>query len=161
MSGYWEYGSQGHQAFVEHKANELLDICHEDDSMIDPLVIPLIKHAFAYYGAVSVWSCEGHPERGIQRGYITWIFKDANRHMAFQALLNKISVNIYETGEKAHSLFDLEANPLHHSTTDYDTMAMPALTLRTMRFNNDRVKSRWWDMITETAIKITKSTKGL
>jgi hypothetical protein len=161
MSGFWGYGSEGHEAFHENAFNELLETVHGDASHIDPLVMPVITHAFAYYGAVSVWSCEGHPERGDNKGYITWIFKDAVKHMAFLAMMNQAQTWMHNIDQKAHLMFELEANPLHHSTTEYDTMAMPSLTLRTMSFRNNRIKARWWDELLECITKITQMTKGL
>lgn len=161
MSGFWGYGSEGHKAFHERQFNELLEAVHGDDSHIDQLAMPVITHAFAYYAAVSVWSCEGHPERGSNKGYITWIFRDPVQHMNFQAVLNQTQTWMRINNPKAHLMFDVDANPLYHQTTEFDTMGMPSLTLRTMPFHNDRIKARWWRELLECITEITKYTKGL
>lgn len=161
MSGFWGYGSDGHAAFHDRHFNELLDIVHGDSSHIDQQVMPVIRHAFAYYAAVSVFSCEGHPEAGNNKGYISWIFRDAVQHMNFQALLNQAQTWMRLNNPKAHLAFEVDADPLFHSTTPYDTMGMHALTLRTMPFHNERIKARWWNELLECFTKITKHTKGL
>lgn len=160
MSGFWDYGSEGHDAFHEARFNDLVEAVHGDSSHIDQQVMPVIRYALIYHGAVSVFSCEGHPEDGNNKGYITWIFPDAQRHINFQVLLNRVQTWMRINNPKAHLMFELDANPLYHSTTEYDTIGMPALTLRTMSFHNERIKARWWDELLECITKITTLPKG-
>lgn len=160
MSGFWGYGSDGHAAFFERKYNELIDTVHGQGEHIDPLIMPVIKYAMVNHGAVSVFSCEGHPDRNLNKGYITWIFKDAATHIAFLAILNQAQTWMRLHNEKAHLMFDVDANPLYHDTNTYDTMGMHALTLRTMAFHNERIKARWWTDLLDAITTVTNHTKG-
>lgn len=153
MSGYWNYGSEGHRSYCVRNAMASLDIQHQPNRQehIDELVIPFINFCWRKFGASSVWSCEGHPNVNCQRGYITWIFEDQGTHMRFLSFMNQLQVWMRMSDTKAHAQFKLESDPLYHETTEYDTMAMPALTMRTMEFHNMRICKAWWAKLTENA----------
>ena len=167
MSGFWEYGGYGHSGYYGHKTEQLMELFKAGGSVIEEGPLEFIVWAWNNFNATSVWSCQGHPDDCNYKGYITWIFETPEAHIRFMMFMNEIQSWMRIHGDKAVHVFQLESDPLYHPTTDYDTMGVPALTLRTMPFHNNRIRNRWWTELLETANKIkgfkrhqTKTTQG-
>lgn len=154
MSGFWEYGGYGHSGFFNHKAADLIDIFMHRPDVIEEGPGAFIAWAWTEFRAVSVWSCQGHPDEGNYKGYITWIFETAESHMRFMLFMNELQEWMHNQKTKSVTALALEANPLYHPTTEYDRMAVPALTMRTMPFHNNRIRSQWWANLVETASRL-------
>lgn len=154
MSGFWGYGGYGHSGYYSHKTEQLMSLLKTGVPVLEEGPLEFIAWAWNNFNATSVWSCKGHPEDCNYRGYIVWVFETPEAHINFMVFMNSVQTWMREHGDKAAYTFQLEADPLYHSTTVYDTMGMPALTMRTMPFHNNRIRDRWWKDLLEVAKKI-------
>lgn len=159
MSGFWGYGSEGHNDFFRHRraifGTQILGSATADTQVARELY----EWAWVEMGALSVYCFAGDPERNLNNGFVRWIFQNAQDHTRFMLLMSEVQAWLKATNGDSISAFTLDADPLYHNTTEYDSMGVPCLTVRTVPFNNNRERDNWWKNVAKAMQLVSTFTE--